>query len=148
MTAEAITITEKTIGIWRVELPGGNWLAHLFHNDGTTPNAERPLWTTFGNSRAKCGASLLRHIQLAYRFRWYDNARAERHWAIWAMRPGTSDAEALEAAREAQDRLMSYGLGGWEMLRSGRSPAEFFSAVREMPGMSTSTTEPEVTHAA
>jgi hypothetical protein len=115
MTVDAIIISEKTIGMWRAELPGGNWLAHLFHGGGTT----------------------LR----------YDDGRAERHWAIRAMRPGTSDAEAVEAAREAQDRLMSYGLGGWEMLREGRSPAEFFSAVREMPGMSTPTTEPEVIHA-
>ena len=53
------------------------------------------------------------------------------------MRPGTSDAAAVERAREAQDRLMSYGLGGWELLRRDRSAAEYFAALQQMPGMAT-----------
>jgi hypothetical protein len=127
MNAEAITISEKTIGIWRVELPGGNWLAHLFHNGGTRPRPSR--------SQAERVASALLHIELAYRFRWQKETKSERRWAIWALRPGTSEADAVETARQAHDRLMSRGLGGWELLRRDSSAVEYFAALQRMPGM-------------
>jgi len=83
---------------------------------------------------------------MAYRFRWDKDGGDERPWAICGLRPGTPDADAIEKVRQAQDRLMTYGLGGWELLRGERSAAEFFAALREMPGMTT-TAGAEVTHA-
>jgi hypothetical protein len=131
MKAAGILISDKTIGIWRVELPGGNWLAHLFHNGG-------------GMSRAECtlaAASHERHLValpvhvMMYRFRWNRDGTGERPWAICGLRPGTPDVQAIERVRDAQSNLMTYGLGGWELLRGERSSAEFFAALREMPGM-------------
>lgn len=122
--------------MWRVELPGGNWLAHLFHNGGATSRPESTPETAWRGSQARRLAALPVHI-LVYRFRWDKNGREDRPWAICGLRPGTPDAEAIEKARRAQDRLMTYGLGGWELLRGERSAAEFFAALRKMPGMAT-----------
>lgn len=139
MTAAGITISDKTIGIWRVELPGGNWLAHLFVNAGATP---MPGFTTWGGvSNARRLVAIPGPI-LTYRFRW-ENDRGERPWTICGVRPGTPDADAIEKVRRAQDNLMTYGLGGWEVLRGDRSVAEFFAALHKMPGMS-ATAGPEV----
>jgi hypothetical protein len=79
---------------------------------------------------------------LVYRFRWDKDGRDERPWVIRGLRPGTPDTEAIEKAREAQSNLMTYGLGGWELLRGKRSAAEFLAALRELPGMTT-TAEPK-----
>lgn len=145
MRATGIPVSEKTIGMWRVELPGGNWLAHLFHNSVCTPRSEYTPEAGWRGAQARRLAVLPVHI-LVYRFRWDKNARDERPWAICGLRPGTPQADAIERARQAQDRLMTYGLGGWELLRGERSLAEFFAALREMPGM-TITVADEVIHA-
>jgi hypothetical protein len=134
MKATGIPISDKTVGIWRVELPGGHWLAHLFHNGGATSRPECNPETFWRGSQARRLAALPVHI-LVYRFRWDKDGGDERPWAICGLRPGTPDGEAIEKARQAQDRLMTYGLGGWELLRGERSAAEFFAALREMPGM-------------
>lgn len=145
MKAGGIPVCDKTIGIWRVELPGGNWLAHLFHNGGSKPTSEFSPETAWRGAQARRLAALPVHV-MVYRFRWHKDGKDQRPWAICALRPGTPDADAIEKVRQAQDRLMTYGLGGWELLRGRRSAAEFFAALREMPGM-TDTAEDEVLHA-
>ena len=136
MTAAGIPITDRTLGMWRVELPGGNWLAHLFHNGGATPRAESALAGAWSDSHARHLVVLPAHI-MVYRFRWDRDGKDERPWAICGLRPGTPDVEAIERVRDAQSNLMTYGLGGWELLRGERSSAEFIAALREMPGMTT-----------
>ena len=145
MKAAAIPISDKTIGVWRVQLPGGNWLAHLFHNGSPTPRSEYTAQSTWRGAHARRLAALPVHI-MVYRFRWDKDDRDERPWAICALRPGTPQADAIEKVRQAQDRLMTYGLGGWELLRGERSLAEFLAALREMPGMTIAATD-EVVHA-
>jgi hypothetical protein len=129
--------------MWRVELPGGNWLAHLFHNGGS--RSEYTPETAWRGAQARRFAALPVHI-MVYRFRWDKDDSDERPWAICGLRPGTPQADAIEKVRQAQDRLMTYGLGGWELLRGERSSAEFFAALREMPGM-TITAADEVSQA-
>ena len=136
MRAAGIPISDKTIGMWRVELPGGNWLAHLFHNGGVRPRPESTPETTWRSAQARRLAALPVHI-MVYRFRWDRDGKDERPWAICGLRPGTPDMEAIERVRDAQSNLMTYGLGGWELLRGERSSAEFIAALREMPGMTT-----------
>lgn len=145
MRAAGFPISDKTIGMWRVEVPGGNWLAHLFHNGGSTPRSECIPETAWRGAQARRLAALPVHI-MVYRFRWGKDGRDERPWAICALRPGTPQADAIEKVRQAQDRLMTYGLGGWELLRGERSLAEFLAALREMPGMTIAATD-EVVHA-
>ena len=128
-------ITDRTLGVWRVELSGGNWFAHLFHYDGDRLRGRPSPRTTWSGSEAKYKPSLPRHIELAYRFRWYQGDGGEPPWAIWLMRPGTRDEQAIEKAREFHDRLMSLGVGGWELLRRDRMPAAFLAALRKMPGI-------------
>ena len=141
MRAAGFPISDKTIGMWRVELPAGSWLAHLVHNGAATPKPECTPKTVWVGSHARRLAALPVQI-LLYRFRWDKDGRDERPWVIRGLRPGTPDAEAIEKAREAQSNLMTYGLGGWELLRGKRSAAEFLAALREMPGMTT-TAEPK-----
>ena len=145
MKAAGIPISEKTIGMWRVELPGGNWLAHLFHNGTSTSRSEYIPETAWRGAHARRLAALPVHI-MVYRFHWDKDGRDERPWAICGLRPGTPQADAIERVSQAQDRLMTYGLRGWELLRGERSMAEFFAALREMPGM-TITVADEVIHA-
>lgn len=134
MKAAGIPISDNTIGMWRVEVPGGNWVAHLFHNGNSTFRSDFTPQTTWRGAHARRLATLPVHIMM-YRFRWDKDARDERPWAICGLRPGTPQTDAIEKVRQAQDHLMTYGLGGWELLRGERSAAEFFEALREMPGM-------------
>lgn len=134
MRAAGFPISDKTIGMWRVEVPGGNWLAHLFHNGLSTARSECTPETAWRGAQARRLAALPVHI-MVYRFRWNKDGRDERPWAICGLRPGTPESDAIEKVRQAQDRLMTYGLGGWELLRGERSLAEFSAALREMPGM-------------
>lgn len=143
MNAIETRISDQTLGIWRVELPDGNWLAHLFHYDGPKRRGLRRPRSSWGGADVRYGASLPRHIELAYRFRWYKNDKDERPWALWLMRPCTSEEDAVEKARDLHDRLMALGLSGWELLRRGRKPADFGVALHKMPGMS-STGGPEM----
>ena len=61
MKASGIPISERTVGLWRVELPAGNWLAHLFHNSGFA-GPDRTPETAWRGAQARRLAALPVHI--------------------------------------------------------------------------------------
>ena len=108
-----IEITDSTLGLWYVELPGGNWTAMLSGDAG----------------RAK----------LQCRFRWYkgraiwDSDDAKNFYSI-DNKSGASAATLIDSVRAVIAGMKAMGAGkSYELLRGTGTLDEFFDQFLALP---------------
>jgi hypothetical protein len=116
-----IEITEKTVGLWRVELPatlGGNIMLHLACTDE-------------GLARHRIDVTSRMYVDDIIEAHKSQDRRA--HWEI------TTNSSREAAIAKCRKFVETYGrqTGGehWELLRGGRTIEEFTELLATMPGM-------------
>lgn len=107
-----IEITDETRALWYLDLPGGNWTAHLSRRDG--------------------------RAHLRFRFRWYKDGNAfesedEKH-AYVVKDSADSDHVMIAKVRRMILEMQSIGAGNsYELLRGTGTLDEFFNQFLELP---------------
>jgi hypothetical protein len=117
-----IEIGEKTVGMWRIELPqaiGGNVMVHLAHVEEGLPR-----------------------FRIDVRSRFYVDDITEAHLSqdrrrFWEITTRSSREEAIAKCRKFIETYRHRMGGGesWELMRGGRTVAEFGELLGKMPGM-------------
>ena len=114
-----IELSEGTIGLWSLEWPEGNWLAHAERTD-----------TGF---------------EMVCRLRWFRDDKIfdsddERQWFV--LQAGSED-ELIKQTRALyiDMRRAAPTAEGWELMRGQMSVEEFSALVSRIPGMHTQVEE-------